>query len=303
MKRIFLFVATNVAVLLVISVVLSLLGVRGYLERNDVGGVSINYQQLLIVSLVIGFAGSFISLAMSKFIAKMAYGIMPIGQPRSEAEAWVKQTVADQAKKAGIRTPEVGIYESPEVNAFATGPSRNNALVAVSSGMIRGMSLRQIEGVLAHEVSHVANGDMVTMALLQGVLNTFVVFLSRILGLIIDNFLRRGDDNRGGVGIGYWIASMVCQVFLSILASLIVFAYSRRREFAADAMAAKLAGKDAMIGALQRLKQVSEGGGVLDDRSPALSAFKISGKAKGFGHLFATHPPLVDRIAALERLR
>lgn len=302
MKRIFLFVATNVAVLLVISVVLSLLGVRGYLERNDVGGVSINYQQLLIVSLVIGFAGSFVSLAMSKFIAKMAYGIKPIGQPRSEAEAWVKQTVAEQAKKAGIRMPEVGVYDSPEINAFATGPTRNNALVAVSSGMIRGMNLRQIEGVLAHEVAHVANGDMVTMALLQGVLNTFVVFLSRILGLVIDNFLRRGDD-RGGVGIGYWIASMVCQVFLSILASLIVFAYSRRREFAADAMAAKLAGKDAMIGALQRLKQVAAGGGVLDDRSPALSAFKISGKTSGIAHLFATHPPLADRIAALERLR
>lgn len=299
MKRVFLFLATNLAVILVISVVTSLLGVNRYFTRQG-----LDYEKLLIFSAVVGFAGSFISLMMSKWMAKMAYGIKPIGQPRSEAEAWIKQTVAAQAKAAGIAMPEVGVYDSPEINAFATGPSRNNALVAVSSGMIRGMNLRQIEGVLAHEVAHVANGDMVTMSLLQGVLNTFVVFFSRIIGFAVDNFLRRGDDRESsGPGIGYFVSYIVCEILLGILASLIVFAYSRRREFAADAMAAKLAGKDAMISALQRLKQVSEGGGVLDDRSPALSAFKISGKQGGIAHLFSTHPPLADRIAALERLR
>jgi heat shock protein HtpX len=299
MKRVLLFVGTNLAVILVISVVTSLLGVNRFFTRQG-----LDYEKLLIFSAIIGFTGSFISLMLSKWMAKMAYGIKPIGQPRSEAEAWIKQTVAAQAKAAGIAMPEVGVYDSPEINAFATGRSRNNALVAVSSGMIRGMNLRQIEGVLAHEVAHVANGDMVTMSLLQGVLNTFVVFFSRIIGFAVDNFLRRGDDRESsGPGIGYFVGYIVCEILLGILASLIVFAYSRRREFAADAMAAKLAGKDAMISALQRLKQVSEGGGVIDDRSPALSAFKISGKPGGIARLFSTHPPLADRIAALERLR
>ncbi len=299
MKRVLLFVGTNLAVILVISVVTSLLGVNRYFTRQG-----LDYEKLLIFSAIVGFTGSFISLMLSKWMAKMAYGIQPIGQPRSEAEAWIKQTVAAQAKAAGIRMPEVGVYDSPEINAFATGPSRNNALVAVSSGMIRGMNLRQIEGVLAHEVAHVANGDMVTMSLLQGVLNTFVVFFSRIIGFAVDSFLRRGDDRESsGPGIGYFVGYIVCEILLGILASLIVFAYSRRREFAADAMAAKLAGKDAMISALQRLKQVTEGGGFIDDRSPALSAFKISGKPGGIARLFSTHPPLADRIAALERLR
>ncbi len=296
MKRIVLFVLTNLAVVAVLSIVLSLLGVDRWMTNRG-----INYKMLLVFSLVIGFGGSFFSLGISKWMAKHAYGIQVIQQSRNEAEAWLINEIRGLAGKAGVAMPEVGVYESPEVNAFATGPSRNNALVAVSSGLIRNLNTRQIQGVLAHEVSHIANGDMVTMTLLQGTLNTFVIFLSRVLGFAIDQFLRRGGDDRRGVGMGYYIGYFICQIVLGLLATLIVSAYSRRREFRADAMGAHLEGKDAMIGALQRLKQITEGGGVIDDRSPAISAFKINNPS-ALWHLFASHPPLEERIAALERL-
>ena len=296
MKRVMLFIGTNLAVLFVLSMVTSLLGVNRWLTSRG-----INYEMLLGFSVVIGFAGSFFSLAISKWLAKHAYDIQVIDQPQSEAQEWLVNKVREQAQKARIAMPEVGVYESPEVNAFATGPSRNNALVAVSSGLIRQMNLRQIEGVLAHEVSHISNGDMVTMTLLQGTLNTFVIFFSRVLGFAVDQLLRRGEDDRRGVGMGYYLSYFFCEIILGILASMIVMAYSRRREFKADAMGARLEGKDAMISALQRLKQITEGGGVIDDRSPAISAFKINNPS-GILRLFASHPPLDERIAALERL-
>jgi heat shock protein HtpX len=298
MKRVFLFLMTNLAVIVVISVVTHLLGVDRYLTRRG-----LDYELLLGFSAVVGFAGSFISLAMSKWMAKMAYGIQVIERPSSQAEEWLVAKIAEQSKKAGVKMPEVGVYESDEVNAFATGPSRNNSLVAVSSGLIRRMNLREIEGVLAHEVSHIANGDMVTMSLLQGVLNTFVVFFSRVIGFALDSFLRKDDRENRGPGMGYFLGHIVCEILLGILASIVVMAYSRRREFAADAMAAKLESRDSMVAALRRLQSISEGGGIIDDRSPALSAFKISGKRSTFATLFSTHPPLEDRIAALESAR
>jgi heat shock protein HtpX len=297
MKRIVLFLATNVAVVLVLGIVTHVLGVDQWLAARRV-----NYPMLLAFSAVIGFAGSFISLALSKWMAKMAYSIRVIDRPQSDVEAWLVGKVREQTEKAGVGMPEVGIYESPEANAFATGASRNHALVAVSTGLLRNMRPREVEGVLAHEVSHVANGDMVTMTLLQGTLNTFVVFLSRVLGLAFDQFLRRDDDERQGPGLGYVLGSFVCQILLGILASLIVLAYSRHREFRADAMGAALEGHDAMIGGLRRLKQITEAGGVLDDRSAALTSFKIN-HPTGVFRLFMSHPPLDERIAALERSR
>ncbi len=298
MKRVFLFLMTNLAVIVVISVVTHLLGVDRYLTRRG-----LNYELLLGFSVIVGFSGSFISLLISKWMAKMAYGIQIIERPSSQAEQWLKDKIAEQSKKAGVKMPEVGVYESDEVNAFATGPSRNNSLVAVSSGLIRRMNLREIEGVLAHEVSHIANGDMVTMSLLQGVLNTFVVFFSRVIGFALDSFLHKDERENRGPGMGYFLGYIVCEILLGVLASIVVMAYSRRREFAADAMAAKLESRDSMVAALRRLQSISEGGGIIDDRSPALSAFKISGKRSTFAALFSTHPPLEDRIAALENAR
>jgi heat shock protein HtpX len=295
MKRVVLFVATNIAVLLLLTVVTRLLGVDQWLTSRG-----LNYGMLLAFSAVFGFAGSFLSLAISKWVAKAAYQIHVIRSPQSQAEAWLVGKVREQAEKAGITMPEVGIYESPEANAFATGPSRNNALLAVSTGLLQQMRPREVEGVLAHEVSHVANGDMVTMTLLQGTLNTFVVFLSRVLGFALDQALRRGDDERRGPGMGYFLGSMVCQVILGIFASMIVMAYSRRREFRADAMGAELEGRDAMISGLRRLKQITESGGVIDNRSASLAAFKIN-HPTGMMRLFMSHPPLDERIAALER--
>lgn len=298
MKRIFLFLLTNMAVILLLSIVANLLGVDRWLLRRG-----IHYEGLLILSAVIGFAGSFISLAMSKWMAKMAYRIQVIERPQSQAEEWLVSKISEQSKKAGVKMPEVGVYESDEVNAFATGPSRNNSLVAVSSGLIRRMNLREIEGVLAHEVSHIANGDMVTMTLLQGILNTFVGFFSRVIGYLLDSFLRRGENENRGPGMGYFLGHIVSEILLGFLAMIIVMTYSRRREFAADAMAAKLESKESMVSALRRLKSITEGGGIIDDRSPALSAFKISGKPSSFALLFSSHPPLEERIAALENAR
>ena len=296
MKRISLFLLTNIAVLLVVSIVVRALGLDRWLDRS--GGMT--YGTHMAYSLVLGFAGSLFSLMISKWMAIRAYSIAIIEKPTLSTDRWLLDTVRAQAGRAGIPMPSVGVYQSPETNAFATGPSRNNALVAVSSGLLSNMSQREVEGVLAHEIAHIANGDMVTMTLLQGILNTFVIFFSRIIGMLIDSFLRgQRRDNEGsslGGGLGFFIGSLVAQIFLGLLASLIVMAYSRRREFAADAMAARIEGRDAMVGALQRLKVIHEGGGVLDDRSAALTAFKIS---HSYGNLLSSHPPLDDRIRAL----
>ena len=295
MKRIILFVLTNLAIMITLSIVFSLLGFTGYLTVDG-----IDYAALMVFSLVWGFGGAMISLAISRWMAKKAMGVQLVnGRTGHDELDWMYQTVEHLTRKAGLPMPEVGVYESPEVNAFATGPSKSRSLVAVSSGLLRSMRREEVEGVLAHEISHIQNGDMVTMTLLQGTLNTFVIFLSRALGFAIDQLMRRGDDDRRGVGIGYYLGYIVCEIVLGILASLIVMAYSRHREFRADAMGARLEGKDAMIGALRRLKQITDGGGIIDVRSPAPSAFKSKSRA-GLMRLFATHPPLEERIAALE---
>jgi heat shock protein HtpX len=287
MKRIFLFLATNFAVLIVLSVVASLLGVDRYLTRNG-----LNMQMLLVFAAVFGMGGSFISLLISKWMAKMSTGAQVITQPRSAAEAWLLATVEREARAAGIGMPEVAVFNAAEPNAFATGASRDHALVAVSTGLLQTMNQDEIEAVLGHEISHVANGDMVTLTLLQGVLNTFVIFLSRALGYVIDNAMRREDD-RGGAGFGYLIISMVLQVVFGILASMIVAWFSRYREFRADAGGAHLAGKRKMIAALQRLKAIHEPSSLPQN----MTAFGI---ASGAMSLFASHPPLEKRIEALQ---
>jgi heat shock protein HtpX len=288
MKRIFLLVATNLAILLVLSVSMRLLGLDQVLDER--GGINLN--ALLIFSAVLGFSGSLISLALSKVIAKRSMGVRVIEQPRDAAEAWLVETVRRQAQAAGIGQPEVGIFDSPDMNAFATGPRRNNALVAVSSGLLRGMSRREAEAVLGHEISHVANGDMVTLTLIQGVVNTFVIFLSRVIGFVVDRVVFKTER---GHGPAFLITTIVAQLVLGILASMIVMWFSRYREFRADAGGAKLEGRDAMIGALERLRQ----------RHPQplpeqMAAFGIAGNlGEGLKRLFMTHPPLEERIAAL----
>ena len=290
MKRIALFLITNLAVLVVLSIVLSLLGIDSLLAEN---GVDLDLQALLVFSAVIGMTGSFISLAMSKWSAKRMTGAEVIGQPKNKTQQWLLDTVARQASQAGIKMPEVAIYNSPDVNAFATGMSRNNALVAVSSGLIESMKMDEAEAVLAHEVSHVANGDMVTLALIQGVVNTFVIFASRVVGHIVDRVILKNDR---GHGIGFFISSMIAQVIFGILASTIVMYFSRVREFKADAGAAELAGSEKMVAALQRLQSLHQ-----PSRLPEqMAAFGINGGfADGFKKLFLSHPPLEERIAAL----
>lgn len=287
MKRIALFLLTNIAVLLVISVVASLLGVDHYLTRNG-----LNMQMLLAFSAVFGMGGAFISLLMSKWIAKMSTGAQVITEPRSARDAWLLATVEREARAAGIGMPEVAVYDAPEPNAFATGASRNNALVAVSTGLLQSMNQDEVEAVLGHEISHVANGDMVTLTLLQGVLNTFVIFLSRAIGYAIDNAMSR-DNERSGPGIGYMLISFVLQIVFGILASMIVAWFSRYREFRADAGGAHLAGKRKMIAALQRLQAMHEPSSL----PQSMAAFGIGG---GATNLFATHPPLEKRIEALQ---
>jgi len=286
MKRVFLLVATNFAILLVLGIVLAILQAQFGLELDG-------YLGLLIIAAVFGFGGAFISLAMSKWVAKRSTKAHVIGQPRNEIESWLLSTVKRQADMAGIKMPEVAIYDAPEMNAFATGPSRNNSLVAVSTGLMRDMSRDEVEAVLAHEVSHVANGDMVTMTLLQGVLNTFVIFLSRIIGGIVDRVVFKNDR---GYGPGYWITVIVAQIVLGILASIIAMAFSRHREFRADAGGAKLASREKMIAALERLGK-SYGQSTLPE---SVEAFGISGRVSGgMKRLFMSHPPLAERIAAL----
>lgn len=287
MKRIFLFITTNIAILLVLSIAIKVLGVEPYLQQ---GGL--NYQSLLIFSAILGMGGSFISLLMSKMSAKRMMGAQVIEQPTNATETWLVDTVRRQAEAAGIGMPEVAIFDSPQVNAFATGAKRDDALVAVSTGLLRSMSREEAEAVLGHEISHVANGDMVTLALIQGVVNTFVFFLSRIIGQVVDRAVFRSEH---GHGPGFWITSIIAQVVLGILASIIVMWFSRQREFRADAGGARLAGRESMIGALERLKQVHEP--PLPDQ---LAAFGISGgMGSGLKRLFMSHPPLDERIAAL----
>ena len=293
MLRIALFFATNIAILVVISIVFRLLGFESILAENQ---VDLNLQALLVMSAVIGFSGSFISLALSKWMAKRSMGVQLIDpqHPGNDTERWLLSTVQRQAQQANIGMPEVGIFNSPAPNAFATGARRNNALVAVSVGLMQNMNRDEVEAVLAHEISHVANGDMVTMALLQGVVNTFVIFLARLVGFFVDRVLLK---NNKGLGIGYFLSSIAAQIFFGFLASIIIFWFSRRREFRADAGSAAIAGPAKMIAALKRL-QVSEGKAGLAE---PMTAFGITGKDKGgFADLFLSHPPLRKRITALE---
>ena len=291
MKRVLLFLATNLAVMLVLSVVLSLLSSFFGINTRGSGG-------LLLMAMVFGFGGSIISLLMSKWMAKRAYGIEPIQQPRNETEYWLVNTVKRQTEQAGIGMPEVGIYDSPEMNAFATGANRNEALVAVSSGLLYSMSRDEAEAVLAHEVSHVANGDMVTLTLIQGVVNTFVIYISRVLAGIVSNFMRSDDEESSASGgIAYFAISMVFELVFGILASMIVMWFSRQREFRADAGSAKLVGKEKMIAALERLARGHE-----SQLDGTMMAFGINGK-RSMTELFMSHPPLEKRIQALRDMR
>jgi heat shock protein HtpX len=291
-KRVTLFVLTNLAILVVLGIVLQVLTAMGVFDA-----VGFEHGPLLVIALVFGFGGAFISLAMSKTIAKWSTGAKVIERPRNETEQWLVRTVGELARKAGIKTPQVAVYDAPEPNAFATGMTRNSSLVAVSTGLLRGMSRDEVEGVLGHEVAHAANGDMVTLTLIQGVLNTFVIFFSRIVGQMVDSFLR-GDreGGRGGFGPGYWIATIVAQIIFGILASVIVMWFSRWREFRADVGGARLAGRHKMIGALERLRATAEPSHLPD----SMAAFGIKGgRRSGLMALFRSHPPLEDRIAAL----
>ena len=289
MKRILLFVLTNVAVMAVLMVTTRLLGVDRYLTANG-----LNMTALAGFSLVMGFGGAIISLLMSKSMAKMSTGAVVINQPRNADEAWIVQTVQKFADKAGIGMPEVAIYDGAP-NAFATGAFKNSALVAVSTGLLQNMTRDEVEAVIGHEVAHVANGDMVTMTLIQGVMNTFVVFLSRVIGYAVDSFLRKGDDRDSGPGIGYMVTTIVLDIVLGFLAAIIVAWFSRQREFRADAGSASLMGrKQPMINALARL------GGLTPGELP--KTMQAMGIAGGLGKLFSTHPPMEERIAALQQL-
>ena len=288
--RILLFLATNLAVILVASITLKLLGVDSYLAQNG-----IQYGSLLAFAAVFGFAGAIVSLLISKPMAKWSTRARVIDNPRAPAERWLVDTVRELSGKAGIGMPEVAIFPASQSNAFATGWNRNQALVAVSEGLLHRFDREEIRAVLGHEIGHVANGDMITLALIQGVVNTFVIFASRVIGSFVDRVVFR---NESGHGIGFFVVSIVAEIVLGILTSTIVFWFSRRREFRADSAGARLAGRDAMISALARLKQESE---VPDQMPDSLQAFGINrGARNGLGALFMTHPPLEDRIAALQ---
>ena len=293
MKRIALFLATNIAIVLVLGITLRILGFERILDEQ---GLGLDINSLLVFAAVFGFGGSFISLAMSKWTAKRFTGARVIESPRNQTESWLQATVKRQADQAGIGMPEIAIYDSPDINAFATGMSRNNALVAVSTGLLNGMSKGEAEAVLGHEVSHVANGDMVTLALIQGVVNTFVIFLSRVIGHLVDRVIFKVER---GHGPAFWITAIVAEILLGILASIIVMWFSRRREFRADAGGANLAGRRNMIAALERLKSTA-GQPHLPDQ---MAAFGINGSlGSGIKRLFMTHPPLDERIAALKQI-
>lgn len=286
MKRIFLFVLTNLAVVVVLGIVASLLGVNRFLTANG-----LNLGQLLVFAAIMGFGGAIISLLLSKTIAKWSSGVQVIDQPRNADEAWIVDTVRRFANEAKIGMPEVGIFEG-EPNAFATGAFKNNALVAVSTGLLQGMTREEVEAVIGHEVAHIANGDMVTMTLIQGVMNTFVVFLSRVVGSIVDGWLSRGEQ-RSGPGIGYFVTTIVLDILLGFVAAIIVAWFSRQREFRADRGSAQLMGrKQPMINALARL------GGMVPGELP--KSLQAMGITSGVGKLFSTHPPIEERIAALQ---
>jgi heat shock protein HtpX len=288
MKRILLFLATNLAVVAVLSIVARVTGLDHWLAANGS-----SYQGLLVMAALFGFGGALISLAISKWTAKRAMGVQVIEQPTTAEEQWLVNTVRALATQARVGMPEVGVFDSPQPNAFATGARRDAALVAVSTGLLRSMSRSEVEAVLGHEMTHIANGDMVTLTLIQGVVNTFVIFLSRIVGSIVDRSLSRDGEGRGG--IGYFVTVMVTQMVLGILASMIVMWFSRRREFRADAGGAHLAGRNNMIAALERLKAAQE-----PSLPTQLAAFGIGGGgASGLQKLFMSHPPLEERLAAL----
>jgi len=291
MKRILLFLATNIAVLVILSIVASLLGVGNFLDKNG-----LNMTSLLAFAAVFGFGGSFISLAMSKWMAKRLTGAKVITNPGTAAEIWLVDTVKKLAMASNVGMPEVAIFDSPSPNAFATGMNKNNALVAVSTGLLRSMNKEEIEAVLGHEMSHVTNGDMITLTLIQGVVNTFVIFLSRVVGYFVDTVILKNEKGRG---LGFVITTIAAQIVFGVLASIIVFGFSRKREFIADAGGAKLAGTQNMIAALERLKE-----GVAAPLPDQMSAFGINGKPSkhNLALLFMTHPPLDDRIEALKKM-
>lgn len=289
MKRLFLFFVVNIAVLLLISIILAIFGLEQYLTSYG-----LNYWQLLIYSAIFGFAGSFISLYFSKWIAKRIYRIVIIKQPVNPSQKWLLERVGYYAKAMGIALPEVGVYQSLEVNAFATGASKNSALVSFSVGLLETMNKEEIDGVIGHEIAHIANGDMVTMALIQGVVNTFVIFLSRIAATIVSRAFTRG---RGSVGFSYFLIAMLFQVVFGILASPIVYWFSRQREFRADADSARYGSKEKMIGGLKKLQQLQK---KIDTKHPEMATMKISGK--DIASLFSTHPPLSERIRRLEQI-
>ena len=291
MKRILLFLATNIAVLVVLSIVANLLGADRFLTQNG-----LNLTSLLLFAAVFGFGGSFISLAMSKWMAKRMMGAEVITNPRNATEIWLVETVKKHAMAANIGMPEVAIFNSASPNAFATGMNKNKALVAVSAGLLNSMNKEAVEAVIGHEISHVANGDMVTLSLIQGVVNTFVIFLSRVVGYFVDRVILKNEE---GHGLGFFITTIVAQIVFGVLASIIVMWFSRKREFIADAGGAKLAGTQNMINALEALKK-----GVSEPLPEQMAAFGISGKPSsgGLKLLFMSHPPLDDRIEALKKL-
>lgn len=294
MKRIFLFLATNIAILIVASITMSLLGVGGFLDET---GTQLNLQALLVFCLIFGMGISLVSLLLSKKIAKWTTKVQIIKEPKSEREQWLVRTVEEQARTAGIGMPEVGIFPAQQANAFATGANRNKALVAVSEGMMQRFDREEIKAVMGHEIGHVANGDMVTLALIQGVVNAFVMFLARIVGFAVDRVILKNEQ---GLGIGYFVTTIVAEIVLAFLASTIVFWFSRRREFVADRDGARLGSRQGMIAALQRLQKETN---VPNQMPESMQAFGItSGKRKGIKRFFTTHPPLEDRIEALRNM-
>ncbi|KTD19831.1 protease HtpX [Legionella londiniensis] len=295
LKRVGLFLLTNLGIIIVISIILSLLNVGPYLNQYG-----LNYQALLIYALVIGFTGSFISLFISKWMAIHAFGVQLIDKPGNELESWLFNKVSTLARQRNIAMPDIGIYESPEPNAFATGWNKNKALLAVSTALLQSMDEEEVEGVLGHEVSHIANGDMVTLTLIQGVVNTFVIFFARVAAFIVMQFLRKDDTPVEG-GFVYYGVAIIFELLFGILASLVVMWFSRQREFRADAGSARIVGKDKMIKALQRLQQL-ENQTPEDDRAPAFNNMKISERSRWLA-LFSSHPPLEARIKALQGQR
>ena len=294
MKRIGLFLLTNIAVVLVASITLSILGVGSFLDES---GSSLNLLSLLIFCSVFGMSGAVISLLLSKKMAVWSTSTKIIDAPKTREELWLVETTRELSQKAGIGMPDVGVFPTEQSNAFATGANRNKALMAVSSGMLQRFNKNELRAVIGHEIAHIANGDMITMTLIQGVVNTFVMFLARIAGFVVDRFILK---NERGLGIGYYVTTIVMEILLMILASIIVMWFSRQREFKADAGAAQLTSKEDMIGALQSLKREM---GIPDQMPESLSAFGINaGQRSGFKAMFMTHPPLDERIAALQRL-